>query len=97
MIEEDKSIEFKRLASSRSSKRGAARGNTTSFSVNVNEHHFFMSGGIRKRRIYHDVSYSEEEKQWIKDVRHALVRDKSIEISEGEVLLRYYYAGNLKM
>jgi len=56
-----------------------------------------MASGIRKRRIFYNVQYTEEERQIIKEVRQALLREKGIEIREKEVLLRYWYSNNLKL
>lgn len=41
-----------------------------------------MSGGIRKRRIFYNVRYTEEEMKSIEDIKDALKRQKNIEINE---------------
>jgi hypothetical protein len=37
-----------------------------------------MSFGIKKRRIYYNTRYTEEERKWAKEVRHTLKREKNI-------------------
>lgn len=41
-----------------------------------------MSGGIRKRKIFYNVRYTEEEIKWVQEVKDALKRQKNIEINE---------------
>jgi len=58
---------------------------------------FFNSAGIRKRKIFYNVEYTAEEKQWIKNVRRELKNKNNIYIEEDQTLLRYYYSSNLDM
>lgn len=37
--------------------------------ANIDRELFYMSHGIRKRKIFYNVQYTEEEEKWINTVR----------------------------
>lgn len=65
--------------------------------MHAEEQLFYTSHGIRKRRIYFNVEFTEEERKWILAVRKQLKQDKHIHIEEDQTLLRYYYSSDLQM
>lgn len=46
---------------------------------------------MRKRKIYLNVAYSQQEREWIALVRQELAKT-DIRIAEDDVLLRFYYS-----
>lgn len=68
---------------------------TRTDSKNLAQNVFFISNGIRKRKIYYNVDYTELEERWINTVRKELKKEKNIEIEEDQTILRYYYSADL--